>query len=130
MIITGRVISGDGVLKMNHDHDRGKESVRVDHLDIAMNFRGSRVDDLHDADSRGGDRGRRDDDHDVARHDGVARGHATRKNGDAPGERNHDRPSGFCRMSGPDHFQWQDGADGCLLLGGRRLPVCWRQKNK
>ena len=82
MIITGRVISGDGVLKMNHDHDRGKESVRVDHLDIAMDFRGSRVDDLHDADSHGGDRGRLDDDHD-ANHDGVARDHMSGKIGDA-----------------------------------------------
>ena len=109
--ITVKVINDDDIWKMNHDRDRAGANVHDDCLDPAMNFRGSHDDDLH-----GGDHGHPDDDDHL--------------DGDALGERNHDRPSGFCRMSGPDHFQWQDGADGCLLLGGRRLPVCWRQKNR
>ena len=129
MIITQRVINGGDSPKMIHDHDRGAESAHDDLLDSAMDFRGSRVDDLRDVDSHGGDRGRPDDDHDVP-HDDVAHDHATEIGGDALGERNHDRQSGFCQMDGPVHSRWKDGVGGRLLHGVWGLLVCWRQKKQ
>ena len=65
------------------DHDHGKEDAADDHRDVATNARDFRVDDHHDADHRGGDRDRPDDDHAVNHHDGVARDHELGTHGDA-----------------------------------------------
>ena len=128
-IITQRVINDGGIPRMIHDRDRGGESVHDDHLDFAMNFRGSRGDDLHGGDSHDGDRGLPDDDHGVEHRHDVARDHAAGMSGDALGERNHDCRSGFCQTCGLAHVQWRDGV-GYHLHGGQGLLVCCRQKKQ